>query len=133
MLNNINFPIPGPDLPRPMLNHCMTMLSNDLIVIDSNLDSFYLNFSQSKWRQINSEFPCDNVNQTRMTCNAFDDRFVIVPSVDKGASCTAIYDIKTDIWTRLENDIRDAPYDGFLQYLPNGLQEQILLYIGGKF
>ena len=84
-----------------------------------------------KWNEITSEFPCDNQNQPYISCNLFEDRYVIVPSVKDDSSCTAIFNIETKMWSNLRIDDRNAPYHGYFQLLPNSDKKDLLYYYGG--
>ncbi len=115
----------------PMSEHCFVATSQALFAITTNLQSFIYQYQHMNWEQIPSEIPCDNWNQTKVICNVYQDQYIIVPSVQNGSACTGIFNMKAKSWMKLEKDERIAPYNGYLQHLPNKDNKEILLFFGG--
>ncbi len=114
-----------------MDGHCLETVSNGLFLMDKTLEAYVYEFGTNEWETISSQFPCDNLKQTKVVCKSFDDDLVIVPSIKNGSSCTGIFDLKSKSWMEMDKDKRNAPYNGFLDRLPNDENEEILLFFGG--
>ena len=126
-----NYILLGPDLPEEMDNHCLETIPIGLFVMSRNLHTYIYEFEASEWMNVTQTFPCDHKNTIKVNCKSNKDEMIIVPSVKKKSSCTGLFDLTTKTWSQMENDNRNAPYNGFLQHLPNSKDEEILLYFGG--
>ncbi len=111
-----------------MHHHCFEVIKDGIFVLDTNLDIFTYGFKAKQWQKIQSDFPCDNINQNRTLCKALSNDFVIAPSVKDGKPCTGVFDINTKTWSALEFDQRNAIYNGTIQSLPDS---DTVVYFGG--
>ena len=111
--------------------HCLEPIHDSLFAMDIELQSYIYEFEKSAWLTTSSTFPCDHIKQTKVMCKPYDYELIIVPSVKNELPCTGIFNITSKTWSEMEKDDRNAPYDGFLQHLPNSDNKEILLYFGG--
>ena len=114
-----------------MNGHCLEIIPNGLFLMDKTLETYIYEFGINKWQSVSSKYPCDNMSQTKVLCKAFEDEFIIVPSIKNGSSCTGMFNLMTKSWIQMEMDDRNALYDGFLERPPNSDKEETLLYFGG--
>ncbi len=111
-----------------MHHHCFEVIKDGLFTVDTNLDTFIYSFKTKQWQQIQSNFPCDNMNQNQTLCKALSNEYVIAPSVKNGQPCTGVFDTNSKTWSALEFDQRNAIYNGTIQSLPDS---EKVIYFGG--
>ncbi len=129
-----------------MENHCMEIVDDSKMFVfninkyveynqknyEDRLKTFIYDFESADWNEIDSNsFPCQPNPKQQIHCKAYKDDFIVIPSVKNGTACTALFDMKTQKWARLENDLRNAPYKGKMEKIFYSGKETIL-FMGGQ-
>ncbi len=114
-----------------MHHHCFEPIKDGFFLLDKFNHNFVFEFKFKSWESISDPFPCDNEENAKVTCKSYDNEIVVVPGVKSGSSCTGMFNITSRQWSKLKVDLRNAPYNGTLEYLPNDDGQEVLLYFGG--
>ncbi len=103
-------------MPKKLAYHCSAMIDDRIYIHGGfefpnilNLETFVFHLKTKKWELISSKPDCGQPPPFYKTlCTIWQGKYLVVPSIDKATlkTCTAILNLKTKRWTKLEVDSR---------------------------
>ncbi len=103
-------------MPKKLSHHCAVRVENYIYVHGgfeypktANLDTYVLNIQTRKWTVVPSKPDCGTPPDGHKTaCAIWNNENLVVPTFDVNTTktCTAILNIKTQIWSKLKEDKR---------------------------
>ncbi len=127
-------------LPNGLAFHCAASFGNDSNKIflhggmtsdeEFNNHTYEFDIVTQQWNILSMELPCGIGIPFENTQCAIMNEMVIIPtySITLKRSCTALYDLKKQIWLLTKKDQRQPLVYGRLMIIPNTSR---LLYMGG--
>ena len=114
----------GPPMPKKLVYHCAISFGNVIYIHGGferpdipNYDTFIFNLDTKSWKVTSDRPNCGKPKAYRMTtCAQWNRVYMVVAAFDVTTekSCTAILNVETERWTKLDEDNRFPVAGGYL-------------------